>query len=193
MARVRLVPLNVGVSEHTAQEVGSTFEPETKPTLVRQIVRFLWHFGEMALAMLLGMFVFDLVYSAIMGPMDTGTMSMDNRMMAHMNNSMAMGPMTNAHMAGGFPEVQLLLMALAMTLPMVAWMWFRRHGWAHNAEMAGAMLVPALLLIGLYWLGLIPQMMLMSVYEILAWIAMLGIMLYCWRHYVAGRVPFFEK
>ena len=34
------------------------------------------------------------------------------------------------------------VMAIFMTVPMVAWMRYRRHSWRQAAEMAGAMLVP---------------------------------------------------
>lgn len=35
------------------------------------------------------------------------------------------------------------LMGAFMTVPMVAWMRYRGHGWRHAAEMAAAMLLPA--------------------------------------------------
>jgi len=40
-------------------------------------------------------------------------------------------------------SVQLVAMAIWMTLPMVAWMRFRGHRWRACNEMAAAMLVPA--------------------------------------------------
>ena len=39
--------------------------------------------------------------------------------------------------------VNIVEMAIAMTLPMVAWMRFRGHGWRPCIEMAAVMLVPA--------------------------------------------------
>jgi glyoxylate carboligase len=39
--------------------------------------------------------------------------------------------------------VTLVEMAIAMTVPMVAWMRFRGHGWRVCNEMAAAMLIPA--------------------------------------------------
>jgi hypothetical protein len=39
--------------------------------------------------------------------------------------------------------VMIVEMALAMTLPMVAWMRFRGHGWRPGLEMAVVMLLPA--------------------------------------------------
>jgi len=51
--------------------------------------------------------------------------------------------------------VASLGMALAMTLPMVAWMRHRAHSWPRCAEMAGAMFAPALALIALHSGGVI--------------------------------------
>ncbi len=121
------------------------------PTPVRQTLRFLRHFGEMVLAMLLGMAVFDVMTGAILIPMG--------------------------------PEVSALAMAVAMTVPMVAWMRIRKHTWRLNAEMAAAMIVPTLLLIGGSRLGLLPRTSLMLGTHILMVPAMLAVMLARWRDY----------
>lgn len=42
------------------------------------------------------------------------------------------------------PALLLVQMALTMTIPMVAWMRFRGHGWRLCNEMAASMLIPAL-------------------------------------------------
>jgi hypothetical protein len=44
-------------------------------------------------------------------------------------------------------------MATSMTVPMVAWMRYRGHGWAPSAEMAGAMFVPTVAALILYRVG----------------------------------------
>ena len=47
--------------------------------------------------------------------------------------------------------LELIGMAVSMTVPMVAWMRYRGHGWGPSAEMTAAMLVPtavALVLLG---------------------------------------------
>ena len=131
-----------------ASEVPSTDEGgkmsttiTSKPTPLRQTVRFLWHFVEMVLAMELGMFVFGIVNGAILIPRGF------------------------LYLTGQIPEAHLLAMAFSMTVPMVAWMWFRRCGWARSAEMAGVMFVPAALLIGVCWLGLCPRTALLPVYH----------------------------
>jgi hypothetical protein len=53
------------------------------------------------------------------------------------------------------PEAWGLLMALNMTVGMTVWMRHRRHSWAMCAEMAGAMFVPALAGIVLFWCAVI--------------------------------------
>lgn len=51
--------------------------------------------------------------------------------------------------------VELVEMAVWMTLPMVAWMRFRGHGWRACNEMAAAMLVPAGAALLLLWSGVV--------------------------------------
>jgi len=137
-----------GPSFHEA-EIGTTIPSPLSRG--RQTLRFLRHFGEMVLAMLLGMAVFDVVTGAIRIPMGL--------------------------------EVSALAMAVAMTVPMVAWMRLRKHTWRLNAEMAGAMIVPTVLLIVLSVLGLLPRTSLMLGTHILMVPAMLAVMLARWRDY----------
>src|SRR5439155_17667665 len=79
--------------------------------------RFVLHFGEMVLAMYVGM----LVYMPLEG-------------------------LVPAFLRG-------IGMALFMAWPMVVWMRIRGHGWRHGFEMAGAMLVPWVAVVGLSALG----------------------------------------
>jgi hypothetical protein len=137
-----------GPSLHEAES--GTMIP-SPPSRGRQTLRFMRHFGEMVLAMLLGMAAFDVVTGAIRIPMG--------------------------------PEVSALAMAVAMSVPMVAWMRIRKHAWRLNAEMAGAMIVPTVLLIALSVPGLLPRTSLMLGTHILMVPAMLGVMLYRWRDY----------
>jgi len=51
------------------------------------------------------------------------------------------------------PELELLNMAITMTLPMVAWMRYRGHGWQPVWEMSAAMFVPTFVALGLLWAG----------------------------------------
>ena len=47
------------------------------------------------------------------------------------------------------PALAVLVMALAMSVPVAAWMRYRRHSWSRVGEMVGAMLAPALVLVAL--------------------------------------------
>ncbi len=131
-----------------------------KPSRGRQTVRFLRHFGEMVLAMLLGMGVFGVVNSAILIPLGF--------------------PYLSARL---FPEAYALAMAVAMSVPMVAWMRIRKHAWRLSAEMAGAMLVPTVLLIAVCWIGHLPSTVVLTGTHLLMVPAMLAVMLYRWRDY----------
>ena len=46
-------------------------------------------------------------------------------------------------------------MALTMTVPMVGWMRYRRHGWPACADMTAAMAIPTLSVLALLWSGLV--------------------------------------
>ena len=52
------------------------------------------------------------------------------------------------------PTLALLGMAVAMTVPMVAWMRHRGHGWAPCADMTAAMFLPTLAVLVPLWAGL---------------------------------------
>jgi len=47
--------------------------------------------------------------------------------------------------------MMVLVMAVTMTAPMVAWMRFRGHAWRPTAEMAASMVLPALAAMALAW------------------------------------------
>lgn len=100
-----------------------------------RLTRFLRHVGEMTLAMIVGMVVLGMVFRQI--------------------HVLAFG--------NGFEEawqehteLAVFAMAFNMTLPMVLWMHHRGHSWERGAEMVAAMFVPALALLALMWLGVIP-------------------------------------
>ena len=137
-------------------EIGTTIPKP--PSRGRQTLRFLRHFGEMVLAMLLGMVMLDVLIGAILVPLGLASLL-------------------------GSPEVSALAMAVAMTVPMVAWMRLRKHAWRLNAEMAGAMIVPTVLLIAVCSIGLLPRTSLMMGTHLLMLPAMLAVMLYRWRDY----------
>ena len=71
--------------------------------------------------------------------------------------------------------LMLLGMAVTMTLPMVAWMRFRGHGWRPCAEMTAAMFLPTFVAIAL--LGTVDYDSLMVFEHVAMLLAMLGAML----------------
>ena len=150
-------PWQEGTSLPEAQ-IGTTIT--MRPTRFRQTLRFLLHFGEMVLAMMVGMAVFAVVNSAILIPL--GFVYLSARL---------------------YPEAYALAMAGAMTVTMVAWMSIRRHPWRLSAEMAGAMLVPIVLLIAICSIGHLPSTVLLTGTHLLMLPAMLAVMLYRWRDY----------
>ena len=90
-------------------------------------MHFIRHYAEMVLAMFLGMFVLGGAAAGLLAlaGVDVG----DWRTEA--------------------PALLLLGMALTMTIPMVAWMRHRGHGWMPAAEMSAAMFLPSVVAIAL--------------------------------------------
>jgi hypothetical protein len=104
---------------------------------------FLRHLGEMLLAMLVGMMaggaVLALVFSTVLASPTRGMMSMME----------LLDQVPVAVLAG-------LVLAASTTGTMVAWMRHRGHDWRSCGEMAGAMLVPLVPIMGLLWWQVIP-------------------------------------
>lgn len=103
---------------------------------------------------------------------------------------LVMGPVLGLLSDFGFPylddtnlSIHLLDMALFMSIPMVAGMWFRGYGWERMAEMAGVMFGPALLMIALSSAVALSPMTLMDVGHALMWVSMLALMLWRWSDY----------
>lgn len=71
-------------------------------------------------------------------------------------------------------------MGLSMTLPMVAWMSYRGHTAAQNAEMAGSMVVPTMIAAALALAGTLNSAAALELQHVVMIPAMLGIML--WRY-----------
>ena len=89
------------------------------------MLRFARHYAEMLIAMFVGMFVLGGVLAGLLllAGVDVGDWREDA------------------------PALLLLGMAFTMTVPMVAWMRYRGHGWAPAGDMALAMFVPSLVAI----------------------------------------------
>lgn len=94
---------------------------------------FVRHYVEMLVAMVLGM--------VVLGTPATVALSAAGMSMSELHNDA--------------PTLMLLGMAVTMTVPMVAWMRHRGHGWPASAEMSAAMFIPAFGVIALLWGGLI--------------------------------------
>jgi hypothetical protein len=94
---------------------------------------FIRHYIEMVVAMFLGMAVL-------------GTPAM-----------LALGAagMSSAELHADAPALMLLGMGITMTVPMVAWMRYRGHGWGPSNEMAASMLIPTAGVIALLGAGLV--------------------------------------
>ena len=79
------------------------------------------------------------------------------------------------------PAVELLSMAVVMTVPMVAWMRYRGHAWQPCLEMSAAMFVPTFVAIAL--LRVVDYMTLMTAEHVAMFVAMLLAMLARPREY----------
>ena len=113
------------------------------------VKHFLRHYGEMVLAMFLGMAVLGL-------PVDWAMNSV--------------GADSDAFMFLG--------MATSMTVPMVGWMIHRGHGWRANAEMSASMYVPTFAAIAVLTTGILTDIgVLMLAEQIVMLLAMAGVML----------------
>jgi hypothetical protein len=120
------------------------------------IGRFLRHYGEMVVAMLLGMVVLGVPAGIVLRALGS----------------------SSAELAGDAPAVMLLGMAISMTVPMVAWMRRRGHGWRASSEMSAAMFIPTLAAIALMAVGLVSDLDTIMVAEhVLMLVAMLVAML----------------
>ncbi len=132
--------------------------PDTRTTgKAGGVRRFLRHLAEMVAAMMIGMFVGYGSFLSMVG--------------------------TSGNQARhDYPTASLLVMALSMTIPMVAWMRFRRHTWRSSIEMGAAMLLPAVPFLACLWAHVFrdaPD----GPYMTVSTVAMVGLMLYRWNIY----------
>jgi hypothetical protein len=124
---------------------------------------FIRHYLEMVIAMLLGM--------AVLGA--PGFLALE-----------AAGVDSDA--AG----VLLFGMAISMTVPMVAWMRHRGHGWGPSMEMTAAMIVPTIGALVLYEAGTLGDAhAAMGIQHVVMFPAMLGVMLLRRGEYTAVHGP----
>jgi hypothetical protein len=86
-------------------------------------------------------------------------------------------------LADASATVTASIMGFNMTAPMVWWMRFRGHPARHNAEMAGSMIVPTVLVLGLHWLGVVAGDSVLLIQHVVMIPAMVGLMLARFEHY----------
>ena len=98
---------------------------------------FIRHYLEMVAAMFIGMAVLGIPAEASLHALGTSASQLQD----------------------DAPAVMLLGMAFVMTVPMVAWMRYRGHGWRPNAEMAASMFVPTFGVIGVMASGAVGDFM----------------------------------
>ena len=124
--------------------------------MTTKTVHFIRHYVEMVVAMALGMLVLAGGAAALLGAagIEVGSWRTDA------------------------PELLLLGMALTMTVPMVAWMRHRGHGWAPAWEMTASMFAPTFAAIALLWAGAVEDShTLLMIQHIAMFPAMLAVML----------------
>lgn len=127
---------------------------------------FLRHYGEMVLAMVLGMVVLGVPSEWALDALGSS--------------------MTELHDEA--PAAALLWMAVIMTVPMVWWMRRRGHAWGPCAEMAASMFVPAFAMVGLLASGLVTDFGALMVAEHVVMLpAMLLVMLLRREEYSCGH------
>jgi hypothetical protein len=121
----------------------------------RSIRHFARHYGEMVLAMLLGMAVLWMPAKLALGAAGMSSQELHDSAAA-----------------------MLLVMATTMTVPMVAWMRFRGHGWPASLEMAASMYLPAFAALALHSGGVLEDLgVLMTLEHVAMLLSMLAAML----------------
>jgi len=124
--------------------------------MTHKTLHFIRHYIEMLIAMAVGMVVLGGASSVLLSAVgvDVGSWRTDA------------------------PELLLLGMALTMSVPMVAWMRHRGHGWAPAWEMTASMFVPSFAAIALLWAGTVEDTHALLMIQHVAMLpAMLAVML----------------
>jgi hypothetical protein len=149
-------PTTDGVAGHDPHHpaTAETVVLEVDPT--RHPFHFWRHFLEMSAAMWIGMAVGGVLFKGILAAFGT--------------------TITEVRLQD--PELAVLVMGVNMTVPMVAWMRHRGHGWRSSGEMAAAMFAPAIPVIALLRSDVIAFAAVCGLYCTLMMAAMLTLMLY---------------
>jgi hypothetical protein len=129
----------------------TSLQRRAKPSWIRLFLR---HYLEMVVVMVIGMAAFG---------------ALESWLLAGITHSAILER----------PDIESLVMATNMTLPMAAWMRFRGHAWPPILEMSAAMYLPFTILFIPLWMGLISGSTLMAAGHALMLLAMAVAML--WR------------
>jgi hypothetical protein len=122
---------------------------------VNPVRTFIRHYAEMVAAMFAGMIVLGVPAEGALRAAGTST----------------------TNLADSAPAVALLGMAVTMTVPMVAWMRYRGHGWRPCHEMAASMFLPTFAAIGLMGAGVLEYSAAMGLEHVAMFPSMLAAML----------------
>jgi hypothetical protein len=140
---------------HTIQEhAGPVIVQRERAWLHGPTARFLRHFLEMVVAMMIGMAVLGLVVRA------------------------ALSALGYPEGLRPFPELSATAMTLEMTLPMAVWMLYRGHRPRLVGEMSGAMIAPVVGVVALCLVHVLPSSSAPTIAHVTMFPAMLGAMLY---------------
>ena len=142
----------------------SRFTPNSSLSAAR-IRRFARHYLEMVIAMFAGMLV--------IGVPAAGTLELAGSSLSELKETA--------------PAVYLLAMGVAMTVPMVAWMRYRGHGWRPTSEMGASMMGPTVGVIVLLAAGVTDFDAAMMIEHVAMFPAMLAVMLARWDEYSASH------
>jgi len=128
--------------------------------------QFIRHYIEMVVAMFAGMLILGLPAEGLLRMVGTST----------------------SELSVDAPASVLLGMAVAMTVPMVAWMRYRGHRWQPSSEMAASMFLPTFAIIALMWAGLLTDFgTLITLEHVVMLPSMLGAMLLRLDEYAGGH------
>ena len=132
------------------QTVENGLAVETAP---RHRSEFRQHFFQMLAAMAVGMVITGAIFTTVTGVTTWDQATID------------------------YPTQALLAMAAGMSVPMAAWMLYRKMGWRNTAEMAAVMVLPVSLFLCLVWFDVTKSAQ-CGAYCVVTVAAMFGLMRY---------------
>jgi hypothetical protein len=156
---------NIGTTRKRAAMAADSVIPTSRSSSTDrgpQARTFLRHLLEMTVAMMLGMGILGMVFREVhLALFGTG---FDDAWHSHTG-------------------LAVFAMTFNMTLPMVLWMHHRGHSWQRSGEMAAAMFLLALVLLGLFWAGVVSAHVVLPLEMALMIPAMIGVMAFRFDEY----------